>query len=524
MEHLKSVILNATDKLKTNSSQKSPITAKDATQIAALCVATYLIATKVYTAYFGPLREIPGPTLYKFVPNRWIINDRPAGTIWRTYYKWHDQYGKVIRIGPNIISVADKDMIRQALVTDIIPKGPGYQMQKDEDANTFNTIDKVHHKRRRRILSPAFSVKFLASLESYMTSMTENLIRRIDRDISACQGSSDGFGTVDIWHLLQCLAIDIVGDTCFGSSFQMLEKNDHFVPRTISLFMESICHMCNHPFLGPLLTALSLSKSVKEFKRLQMFMNDIIMKRIEGGEEARRPDILQQLIDTMQAPNPEDRFTFEDVAKETVLFLIAGSETTGSTTGFAFVHLMENPEILARLQAEIDAVPLDPNEQIFSHSQLRDLPYLNAVIHETMRLNNMATQGLERMTDKDMILGGHMVVPKGTVVFLNLMHAQTNPQYWPSPFQFKPERWIVKGKFSNDVEAFYPFSLGARNCIAKNFGLQEMRLSIAALVKHYDMRAIPEELAHAKDRRQFITLNLAKHSFKIQVRRRTADP
>lgn len=47
-----------------------------------------------------------------------------------------------------------------------------------------------------------------------------------------------------------------------------------------------------------------------------------------------------------------------------------------------------------------------------------------------------------------------------------------------------------------------------------------MRLSIASLVKHYDMRAIPEELEHAKDRRQFVTLNIAKHSFKIQIRRR----
>lgn len=142
-------------------------------------------------------------------------------------------------------------------------------------------------------------------------------------------------------------------------------------------------------------------------------MHDIITKRIEGGEKARRPDILQQLIDTMQAPNPEDRFTFDQVAKETVLFLIAGSETTGSTTGFTFIHLMEHPHVLSRLQTEIDGVPLDPGHQVFSHSQLRDLPYLNAVIYETMRLNNMAGQGLERMADKDIVLGGRLFVPKG---------------------------------------------------------------------------------------------------------------
>lgn len=100
-------------------------------------------------------------------------------------------------------------------------------------------------------------------------------------------------------------------------------------------------------------------------------MKKIIIERIEGGEKARRNDILQILIDTQQAKEADDRLTAHAIAHETVLFLIAGSETTSNTTGFAIYELLKNPHTLDALRAEIDAVPMEPGQKYFHHEQLK---------------------------------------------------------------------------------------------------------------------------------------------------------
>lgn len=141
-------------------------------------------------------------------------------------------------------------------------------------------------------------------------------------------------------------------------------------------------------------------------------MKNIILERLQGGEKARRDDILQILIDTQHASSDEDRLTAEAIANETVLFLVAGSETTSNTSGFAVIELLRHPDKLEKLRREIDALPLEDGF-VFKHEQLKHLPYLNAVINETLRKNWIAAAGLERFAQQDMVLGGKLFIPKG---------------------------------------------------------------------------------------------------------------
>lgn len=141
-------------------------------------------------------------------------------------------------------------------------------------------------------------------------------------------------------------------------------------------------------------------------------MKEVILERLAGGESARRNDILQILIDTQHAASDEDRLTADAIASETVLFLVAGSETTSNTSGFALIELLRQPDKLAKLRAEVDQVPLEKGE-VFKHEQLKHLPYLNAVINETLRIDWIGTGGIDRIADKDVVLAGKLFVPKG---------------------------------------------------------------------------------------------------------------
>jgi cytochrome P450 len=129
----------------------------------------------------------------------------------------------------------------------------------------------------------------------------------------------------------------------------------------------------------------------------------------QGGE--KRNDILQILLDSQVAVHSEDRLTADAIISETLVFLVAGSETTSNTLGFAIYSLLSHPEQLQKLYKEIDEVPSEGGP--FKHEQLKNLPYLNAVINETLRVFSVLPSGLQRMTVKKTILGERYVLPEG---------------------------------------------------------------------------------------------------------------
>ncbi|KAI7861163.1 cytochrome P450 [Circinella umbellata] len=495
--------------------------AEKLSKVAAITLATYFVSSKLYDAFVGPLSNIPGPFLFKFYHSRYSWNmESPPGSAYAKLQAWQTQYGDVVRLGPNSVGVADKEMLRQILLKDDIPKGPAYKrLQRQGGGTLFSTVDKSFHKQRRRVISPAFSIKYLNSLEPYMLTTTENFIKRIDQDIEKTK-RSDGYGKVDVWILLQYLALDIIGETAFGKTFHMLEGKDHVVPTAISLGMETANYLVTHPISGVIKALFSFSDIVKNNAQLKQFMKEIILERLEGGEEARRDDILQILIDTQHAHDTEDRLTAEAIAQETVLFLVAGSETTSNTTGFVIINLLKHPHVLATLRQEIDSVEMEQGQTLFKHEQLKNLPYLNAVINETMRMDSIAVNGVERTTDRDMVVGGRVFLPKGVVVHCNIYHAQMDPKYWPEPTQFRPERWLQGSKIPADTEAFFPFSIGSRNCVGKGFAQIEMRVSVANLVKMYDFEAIPQEMKQSDERRSFITYSVKSNRFNVYMKRR----
>ncbi|KAI8071386.1 cytochrome P450 [Gongronella butleri] len=421
----------------------------------------------------------------------------------------HDKYGPVMRLGPKSISVADKDMIKQVLSQDDLQKGEVYDSFKKNDTHTlFSTRDKAFHKNQRRLISPAFSIKYLNSLEELMHEVMSTMLKRVSSQVDANGGKAT---SVDVWHMWQTLALDTIGTTAFGQSFNMIENDSHPVPDCIAREMRLASWAANHPFLVKLLT---FGRTIKTNPIILDFMGKVIKERIESGK--RRNDILQILLDTKESSNPNDRLSDIAIITETVLFLIAGSETTSNTLGFAIIELLRHPSALKRLQEEVDTLEL-PENGVFRHEQVKTLPYLNAVINETLRLDAMAANSIERIADHDVMLGGKLFIPKGTSVAANVYHAHLNDKYWPNASSFEPERWLPDAPVPAATDVFFPFSIGSRNCVGMNFAKIEMRLGLASFLRHFDIAPIPAEMEQAKDVRHFITLTVANNKFNCMV-------
>lgn len=118
------------------------------------------------------------------------------------------------------------------------------------------------------------------------------------------------------------------------------------------------------------------------------------------------------LVDTQDDPYPENRMPTRELLREVVLYLLAGSDTSGNTMGFTLIELLRNPEKLKKLYEEIDALSFLEGIELFSNEQLKTLPYLNAVIQETLRILPVSGAGLQRITEGDIVLNGELALPK----------------------------------------------------------------------------------------------------------------
>lgn len=143
---------------------------------------------------------------------------------------------------------------------------------------------------------------------------------------------------------------------------------------------------------------------------LLTFMTDVIHKRIASGK--KRQDILDHLIGTLDTKSEDDRLQLDDIINEVVLFLVAGSETTSNTMGFLFIEMFKNPHVYEELRKEIDAIEMEEGQTMLTHNQIKSLPYLNAVIDETLRFHPANPGGAPRRTVTDTMLLGKHLIPK----------------------------------------------------------------------------------------------------------------
>lgn len=153
-----------------------------------------------------------------------------------------------------------------------------------------------------------------------------------------------------------------------------------------------------------------------------------------------------------------------------LLFLSAGFETTGFTLETIFYHLLNNPKTLEKLRAEVeDAFPKSKYAigEPLPLAKLEQLPYLNAVIDESLRLSIGVMSRLPRLNPhSDMTYGGY-IIPKGAQVGMSQRFIHYSPEFYPEPKKFDPERWL-QGEKSQELKKYWmPFSRGARVCIGQ---------------------------------------------------------
>jgi cytochrome P450 len=184
----------------------------------------------------------------------------------------------------------------------------------------------------------------------------------------------------------------------------------------------------------------------------------------------------------------------ERVLALTVANMIAGSDTTAISLRATFYNLVRNPDKLAKLHTELDEVwarrGTQQGEQPLTWDEVRDLPYLSAVVNESLRTHPAAGLPLERIVPANGLQVGETVIPGGTNIGCNAWVLHLDESVWgPHPDQWVPERWIEasnsqKAEMKNSL---FSFGAGARTCIGKNISYLEMYKLVPAVLREFDV-------------------------------------
>ncbi|KAL9156444.1 hypothetical protein ABFS82_09G077100 [Erythranthe guttata] len=243
----------------------------------------------------------------------------------------------------------------------------------------------------------------------------------------------------------------------------------------------------------PLLRWMDFGGKIKDMKRVSKELecliedwidgHDFFEKRLTRGEGTDDWCFLDVMLSSV-----DDRFKFiapqETIIKTFVVNVILGLDTTSVYLTRLLSAVISNKEVMKLAQEEIDMKV--GKQRWVQESDLNDLPYLYAVIKETLRLYPPLPLTLPHEASENCQLSGYLI-PKGTQLFVNLWKLHRDPQFWPEPEKFMPERFL-KGHNEDGVD-FIPFGCGRRSCPGATFALRVVGFAMARLLHGFDFAA-----------------------------------
>uniref|UniRef100_A0A668VIM4 Cytochrome P450, family 2, subfamily AD, polypeptide 2 n=1 Tax=Oreochromis aureus TaxID=47969 RepID=A0A668VIM4_OREAU len=229
------------------------------------------------------------------------------------------------------------------------------------------------------------------------------------------------------------------------------------------------------------------------YREIVAFLN----REIEKHQEEWNPDDPRDFTDAYlsemekKKEDPRAGFNIETLLVSTLDLIEAGTETASTTLRWALVFMMNYPEIQEKVQAEIDRVV--GQSRLPTLADRPNLPYTDAVIHETQRVGNIVPLGFPKMASKDSTLGGYFI-PKGTAITTILSSVLFDKNEWETPDVFNPEHFLdSEGKFRRR-DAFLPFSAGKRVCIGEPLAKMELFLFLVSLLQRFTLTPVPGEM------------------------------
>ncbi|KAH7099665.1 cytochrome P450 [Auriculariales sp. MPI-PUGE-AT-0066] len=445
----------------------------------------HLLAIAAYRAFFGPLKDLPGPW-YTKISDFWLTLNELVLRQPLYIDGLFAQYGPIVRLGPKTVAFLDASAAKSVYK---FPKDAWYRAgQINRQDVSFSMADPAEHGLRRRGFAAHYTaehmLRYQQDFQDLALLLVSHLVELGGRESANCLA------------MFQHFAVDVLGitayDTQIDATKQWCEGRTHEATTAI------------HELPAWMLLTTIIPGwiwSLMHFlpgRKLQGFLNaDVIVRSFAEGslnrmrqaldEGKRDPQDQSQLVARLlQYKMPGGKsLGHEELVAEIEFHTAAAVDTTSNTASYGFWALAKYPDVLRTLQAELDdAMP--EGQRIPDLSTLATLPYLNAVIKEVLRLYTACPSSLPRtVPSKGPAVEIHgYSLPPGTTVTTQAYSAHRQGAVFDDPTTFRPERWL------DDTDAmranYFPFGQGTRVCSGQSLAMMLLRITFAALVRNLD--------------------------------------
>jgi cytochrome P450 len=447
--------------------------------------------------------EVPGPRGHPVLGNTLGFKNDIIGTLMAGFR----EYGDIVKfrgVGPlfPIYLYAHPDFAMHALKDNAenYPRTPLVRSKWHMVVGDgLICIEGDFWKSQRKLAQPSFDPKLLQSFDALIADETEAMLARWD-------GLAERGESFDVAREMTHLALANLGGAMFSTDWR---QEALLMADAVEFTIGYAYMLLTQPVVLPENVPTPANRKFKESRRtLERIMERMISSR-RGVDEAPK-DLLGALLAARDAETGEGLSEYQ-VRSHLMTFMFGGHETVAGGLAWTWWLLSKHPDVLRKLEAEVDG---RLNGEVPNFENTRQLEYLTRVINESLRIRPPVWL-MSRMPTNDDEVGGYHI-PAGSQVLISSYVSHHHTDFWPNPEGFDPDRWLPDVVATRPKNAWFPFSGGPHQCIGGYFGLMEMQIVISMILQRYQLELVP---GHKVEPKPGITLGF-KHGLQMTLRRR----
>ncbi|XP_034230384.1 probable cytochrome P450 6a14 [Thrips palmi] len=460
--------------------------------LVAIFAAVYYYMTN--TADYWAKRGVPFLKPTPFIGNSlaFLLSTEFRGKVGQRFYHYaksngHKYLGVFLGRRPAFI-VCDVDLLKTMMVKDfqyLTDRGLFFDRHREPlSAHLFN-LGGPEWKSLRAKLTPTFTTGKMKNMFYLVRACADQLDSFLAAETAAG-------GELEMAEVMAKFTTDVIGSCAFGveanslkdpdAQFRNMGRELFTIPRWRAILFVLGETM---PPLRRLLPVPLLSRNVSTF--FTSTFNENVRYREQSGDQ--RHDFVDLLIQLKKG----DAIDPAIMPAQAFIFFIAGFETSSGATSACLMELAHHPDVQDRLREEVDRV-LAKHAGVISYEALQEMTYMEQVLEETMRLYP-ALALLPRVVTRDYQLpDSKSVLEAGTRVLVPVYAIHRDPEFYPDPDRFDPERFTEENKRSRPHFAYIPFGEGPRICIGLRFAMMQMKSALTVIMRSYQVTPGPDSV------------------------------
>ncbi|CAD7079482.1 unnamed protein product [Hermetia illucens] len=402
--------------------------------------------------------------------------------------------GAYMLTAPSVVAT-DLDFIKDILIRDFnyfTDHGVPHNEKDDPLSANLFVLDGQKWRTLRTKLSPTFT----SGRMKFMFPTVRDVADRFNETLAELVKNQK---TLEVKDLLARFTTDVIGTCAFGIECNSLKDPD-------AEFRWYGRKQLENPPHGPLVTGLmgmfpkisNMLGLVRTHRDVTKFFMGIVRETVDFREKnnIRRNDFMDLLIQlknhaTLEGEDHESidskiikKLTLEELAAQAFIFFIGGFETSSSTLTLTLYELAKNQDIQEKCRTEINNV-LAKYKGELSYEAMNEMHYVEQTILETLRKYPILPVVVRRCVKDYRVRGTNVIIEKGTAVHIPSFSIQHDPEIYPDPEKFDPDRFTPENVKLRHSVSFLSFGDGPRNCIGLRFGKMQSRIGLITLLKNY---------------------------------------